>query len=91
MPPSFSFVGIDGEGEHYLPFHQPNSDEFMPNANHQQIWLIALPVALPFPICMLAPLHPNTIGNAPTLRFCWNQRWGRVIGGDMQKPMWSFF
>jgi hypothetical protein len=33
----FGFVGIDGGGENYLPFHQPHSDEFMPYANHQQI------------------------------------------------------
>jgi hypothetical protein len=73
-PPSLSFVGIDGGDKHYLLFHQPHSNAFMPDANHQQIWLISLPVVLPFPIC-LAPLHPSTMGNAANVWF-WNQRWG---------------
>jgi hypothetical protein len=77
---SVSFVGIDGGCEHYLPFHQPHSDNFMPDANHQQIWLIALPVAQPPPIC-LVPRHPNTMGDTANVRFCQNHRWGRVIGG----------
>jgi len=38
---SVGFVGIDGGCEHYLPFHQPHFGDFMPDANHQQIWLIA--------------------------------------------------
>jgi hypothetical protein len=37
----------------------------MPDANHQQIWLISLPVALPSPI-RLAQLHPNTMATPPT-------------------------
>jgi hypothetical protein len=77
---SIGFVGIDGGFEHYLPFHQPHSDNFMPDTNHQQIWLIALPVAQPPPI-RLVPLHPNTMGNATNVRFCQNHWWGRVIGG----------
>ncbi len=79
-PLSIGFVGIDGGGKNYLPFHRPHSDNFMPDANHQQIWLIALPVVLPPPIC-LAPLHPNTMGDAANVRFCRNQQWERVIGG----------
>jgi len=77
---SISFVGIDGGCEHYLPFHQPHSDDFMPDANHQQIWLIALHVAQPPPI-LLVPLHPNTMGNAANAWFCQNLWWGQVIGG----------
>ncbi len=50
----------------------------------QRLWLIALPVALPPPIRM-APLHPNTMGDALMHRFCRNQRWGRVIGGVLPK------
>jgi hypothetical protein len=71
---------VDGGCEHYLPFHQPHSDDFMPDANHQQIWLIALPVAQPPPI-RLVPLHPNTMGGVANVRFCQNHRWGQVIGG----------
>ena len=52
----------------------------MPDANHQQMWLIALPVAQPPPI-RLAPLHPNTMGDTANVRFCQNPWWGRVIGG----------
>jgi hypothetical protein len=40
----------------------------MPDANHQQIWLIALPVVLPPIICFML-LHPNTMGDAPTFGF----------------------
>jgi hypothetical protein len=72
MPPSLGFVGINGGGKHYLPFHQPHSDNFMPDANHQQIWLISLPVLLLTPI-RLAPLHPNTMGDAANVWFRWNQ------------------
>ncbi len=78
--PQRRFVGIDGGCEHYLPFHQPHSDDLMPDANHQQIWLIALHVAQPPPIC-LVPLHPNTMGDAANVRLCQNHWWGRVIGG----------
>ena len=77
---SVGFVGIDGGCEHYLPFHQPHSDDLMPDANHQQIWLIALHVAQPPPI-RLVPLHPNTMGDAANIRFCQNHWWGQVIGG----------
>jgi hypothetical protein len=52
----------------------------MPDANHQQIWLIASHVAQPPPI-RLVPLHPSTMGNAANVRFCQNHWWGRVIGG----------
>jgi hypothetical protein len=64
MPLSVGFVGIDGGCEHYLTFHQPHFDDFMPDANHQQIWLIASSVVLPPPIHFV-PLHPNTVGEAP--------------------------
>ena len=72
---SVGFGGIDGGCEHYLPFHQPQSDDFMPDANDQQIWLIASPVAQPPPI-RLVPLHPNTMGDAANVRFCQNHWWG---------------
>jgi hypothetical protein len=72
---SVGFVGIDGGCEHYLPFHQPQSDDFMPDANDQQIWLIASPVAQPPPI-RLVPLHPNTMGDAANVQFCQNHWWG---------------
>ena len=88
--PNVGFVGIDGGGEHYLPFHQPHSDEFIPDAIHQQILLIASPVALPPPI-RLAPLHPTTMGDALHVLFCWNQWWGRVIGGVLPQQIKSFF
>jgi hypothetical protein len=68
MLPSLIFVGINGGGKHYLPFHQPHSNDFMPDANHQQIWLISLPVALPSPI-RLMQLHPYTMGNATNVQF----------------------
>ena len=42
MPPTFGFVGIDGGGESYLPIHQPHSGNFMPYANHQQIWPVEI-------------------------------------------------
>ena len=32
-PTSFGFVGIDGGGEHYLPFHHPHSDDFFPGVD----------------------------------------------------------
>jgi hypothetical protein len=47
----------------------------MPDANHQQIWLIASPVAQPPPI-RLVPLHPNTMGDAANVWFCQNHWWG---------------
>ncbi len=56
----------------------------------QWLWLIASPVALPPPIFM-APLHPNTMGDALTLWFSWNQRWRRVTGGVLPKQIQSFF
>ncbi len=74
-PPSIAFVATGGGGKNYLPFHQPHSCKFMPHANHQQIWLIALPVALTPPIRLL-PCHPNTIGNAPYVRFFRNRGGG---------------
>jgi hypothetical protein len=49
-------------------------------AKHQQIWLIASPVAQPPPI-RLTPLHLNTMGDIANVRFCQNHWWGRVIGG----------
>ena len=42
MPPRLGFVRIDGGGENYLPFHQPHSGDFMPYANHQQIWPVEI-------------------------------------------------
>jgi hypothetical protein len=89
-PPSLGFVGIIGGGEHYLPFHQPHSDNFMPDTNHQQIWLIELPVVLPPPI-RFVPLHPNTMGDAPHVQFCRNQWWGRVIGRVLPQLMKLFW
>jgi hypothetical protein len=80
MPPSLGFVEINGGGKYYLPIHQPHSDNFMPDTNHQQIWLILSPVVLPSPI-RLASLHPKTMGNTNNVRFHRNQWWGRVIGG----------
>jgi hypothetical protein len=56
----------------------------------QRLWLTALPVVLPPPIRM-ALLHPNTMGDALTLRFCRDQRWGRVIGGVLLKQIQSIF
>jgi hypothetical protein len=52
------------------------------SAHHdgQRLWLIASSVGMPLPILM-APLHPNTMGDAPMRRFGRNQRWRRVIGG----------
>ena len=87
---SVGFVGIDGGCEHYLPFHQPHFDNFMPDANHQQMWLIALPVAQPPPIRLVLP-HPNTMamGNAANVWFCQNHRWGRVIGGVLPMSLKS--
>jgi len=85
---SVGFVGIDGGCEQYLPFHQPHSDDFMPDANHQQIWLIASHVAQPPPIS-LVPLHPNTMGDAANVRFCQNHWWGRVIGGVLPMQLKS--
>ena len=41
-PPTFGFVGIDGGGENYVPFHQSHSGDFMPYANHQQIWPVEI-------------------------------------------------
>ena len=41
-PPTFGFVVFDGGGENYLPFHQPHSGDFMPYANHQQIWPVEI-------------------------------------------------
>jgi hypothetical protein len=38
----FGFVGIDGGGENYVPFHQSHSGDFMPDANHQQIWPVEI-------------------------------------------------
>ncbi len=31
-----------GGGKNYLPFHQPHSGDFMPYANHQQIWPVEI-------------------------------------------------
>jgi hypothetical protein len=45
---------------------------------------------MPLPILM-APLHPNTMGDAPTRRFGWNQWWGRVIGGFCRSKFNRFF
>ena len=60
-------------------------------ANHQQIWLIALPVAQPPPI-RLVPLHPNTMGDAANIRFCQSHRWGQVIeGGSADVTKKRFF
>jgi hypothetical protein len=33
----------------------------------------------------------NTMSNAPFVWFGWNQRWGRVIGGDLLMKIKSFF
>ena len=41
-PPTFGFVVFDGGGENYLPFHQPHSGDFIPYANHQQIWPVEI-------------------------------------------------
>ena len=76
--PTFGFVGIDGGGENYLPFHQPHSDKFMPYANHQQIWLISSPVALP-PPNRFVPRDPHTMCDAPHVRFRRNRRGGREL------------
>jgi hypothetical protein len=64
----------------------------MRTAQHdgQRLWLIASPVAWRPPIHM-APLHPNTMGDAPTRWFGWNQQWGRVIGGVLPKQIQSIF
>jgi len=47
----------------------------MLDANHQQIWLIALHVSQPPPI-RLTPLHLNTMGDAANVQFCQNHWWG---------------
>ena len=47
----------------------------MPDANHQQVWLIATPVAQPHPI-RLVPLHPNTWATPPTFGSV------RITGGE---------
>ena len=62
------------------------------SAHHdgQRLWLIALPVAQRTPIRSTA-LHPNTMGDAPHARLGRNQRWGRVIGGDLPKQIMSIF
>jgi hypothetical protein len=62
------------------------------SAHHdgQRLWVIALPVARRTPICSTA-LHPNTMGDAPHARLGRNQRWGRVIGGDLPKQIMSIF
>ncbi len=41
-PLTLGFVGIDGGGKNYLPFHQPHSGDFIPYANHQQIWPVEI-------------------------------------------------
>jgi hypothetical protein len=33
----------------------------------------------------------NTMSDAPFVWFGWNQRWGRVIGGDLLMKIKSFF
>jgi hypothetical protein len=56
----------------------------------QRLWMIASSVVMPLKILM-APLHPNTMGNAPTRRFGRNQQWGRVIGGFCRSKFNRFF
>ncbi len=85
-----------GQGAPSLTFDQTTSSSvslFSKRTAHhdgQRLWGIALPVALPPPIRM-APLYPNTMGDALTLWFCRNQRWGQVIGGVLQKKIQSVF
>ena len=69
---------------------EANSIDFFTHNNQLQIWLLASPVARLSPI-RTAPLHPNTMGDAPTPRFGWNQRWGRVIGGVLPSELNQFF
>jgi hypothetical protein len=67
MPPRLGFVRIDGGGENYLPFHQPHSGDFMPYANHQQIWPveIACGAATPDAIVAASSTHhcPKRVGS----------------------------
>jgi hypothetical protein len=56
----------------------------------QRLWPIASPVAPP-PPNRLAALHPNTMGDAPHVRFGRNQWRGRVIGGDLTKLLKTIF
>ena len=71
-----------------IPPHQHHSDDFMLDANHQQIWMIASPVAQPPPI-RLTPLHLNTMGDIANVRFCQNHWWGRVIVGVLPMELKS--
>ena len=44
----------------------------------QRLWPKSSPVALPPPIRSL-PLHPQTMGDAPYVWFCWNRRGGQEL------------
>jgi hypothetical protein len=79
-PPTFGFAGIDGGGKNYLPFHQPHSGDFMPYANHQQIWLVEIARGAATPDAIVAASSQHH-GRRPPRSVLSKQWGGRVIGG----------
>jgi hypothetical protein len=74
MPPTFGFIGIDRGGENYLPFHQLHSGNFMPYANHQQIWPVEIARGAATPDAIIAASSQHH-GQCP-LRSVLSKQWG---------------